>query len=333
MRASRLLSILLLLQSRGRMTAQQLADEFETSVRTIYRDIDDLSASGVPVYAERGRDGGFQLLDGYRTRLTGLTPAEAEALFLTGLPGPAAELGLGDAMAAAQLKLLAALPSERREGAERVASRFHLDPIGWYQTTEQSAFLPTLAEAVWNTRRIRVRYESWAAVVERQLDPLGLALKAGVWYLVARVGGRPRTYRVSNIQALDLGDESFTRPKGFNLAAYWSAWAKDFEARLYTGAAKLRLSPHGLKRLCALAPVVAQTAKRTASAPDKRGWVRVEVPTESVDHAAGQLLNLGADAEVLAPPELRRHMAKLTRELAALYAPAAKPRRGARRRS
>ncbi len=171
MRASRLLSILLLLQSRGRMTAQQLADEFEISVRTVYRDIDNLSASGVPVYADRGRDGGFQLLDGYRTRLTGLTPAEADALFLTGLPGPAAELGLGDAMAAAQLKLLAALPSERREGAERVASRFHLDPIGWYQTIEQTAFLPTLAEAVWNTRRIGVRYESWTAVVERQLDP------------------------------------------------------------------------------------------------------------------------------------------------------------------
>src|SRR5687768_4265913 len=127
MRASRLLSILLLLQTRGRMSAQALADEFEVSVRTIYRDIDDLSAAGVPVYAERGRAGGFQLLDGYRTRLTGMTQQEVEALMLSGLPGPAAELGLGQAMAAAQLKLIAALPNERREEAGRIAARFHLD--------------------------------------------------------------------------------------------------------------------------------------------------------------------------------------------------------------
>src|SRR3954468_8478197 len=144
MRASRLLSILLLLQTRGRMTAQALADEFETSVRTIYRDIDQLSAAGVPVYADRGRAGGFQLMEGYRTQLTGLSSAEAETLFLAGLPGPAAQLGLGDAMAQAQLKLLAALPAEGRQGAARVASRFHLDPIGWFRSAEHADVLPSL---------------------------------------------------------------------------------------------------------------------------------------------------------------------------------------------
>src|SRR5579862_4010287 len=173
MQASRLLSILLLLQTRGRMTAQALADEFEVSVRTIYRDVDQLSAAGVPVYADRGRLGGFQLLDGYRTKLTGLTPAEAEALFLSGLPGPAADLGLGEAMAQAQLKLLAALPG--REGAGRIVARFHLDPVGWFRGPERTDHLPALAEAVWNSRTIRIRYESWKDVVDRDLEPLGLA--------------------------------------------------------------------------------------------------------------------------------------------------------------
>src|SRR5262245_3071093 len=169
MRASRLLSIQLLLQSRGRMTARQLADAFETSVRTIYRDIDELSAAGVPVYADRGRDGGYQLLDGYRTRLTGMTAQESEALFLSGLPGPAAELGLGEALAAAQLKVLAALPHERRETAGRISARFHLDPTGWYQQPERTETLPALASAVWSEQRIRISYESWKAVVERDL--------------------------------------------------------------------------------------------------------------------------------------------------------------------
>src|ERR1700758_149981 len=153
MRASRLLSILMLLQTRGRMTARALADEFEVSVRTIYRDIDHLSAADVPVYADRGPNGGFELLDGYRTRLTGLSAAEASTLFLAGLPGPAAELGLAELMATAQLKLAAALPV----GAERIAARFHLDPAGWFSAPPVGEFLPLVARAVWSERRLRIR--------------------------------------------------------------------------------------------------------------------------------------------------------------------------------
>ena len=318
MRASRLLSILLLLQTRGRMTAQALADEFETSVRTIYRDIDHLSAAGVPVYADRGRCGGFQLLEGYRTRLTGLSPAEAETLFLSGLPGPAADLGLGDAMAAAQLKLLAALPAEGRSGAARIGSRFHLDPIGWYRNTEHTEVLPTLAEAVWTARRIRIRYDSWAGVVDRDLEPLGLALKAGVWYAVAQSGGKPRTYRVSNIQALELLPETFERPAGFDLPGYWQAWVREFEERLYQAEATLRLSPAGLKMICNVSPV-AERAARGATEFDQAGWARITIPIESVEHAASDFLKLGAEAEVLAPPELRVRMGEIAEKLTEIY--------------
>jgi predicted DNA-binding transcriptional regulator YafY len=319
MRASRLLSILLLLQSRGRMTAQALADEFEISVRTLYRDIDQLSAAGVPVYAERGRAGGFQLLDGYRTRLTGLTPTEAEALFLAGLPGPAADLGLGDAMAIAQLKLLAALPGDHGAGAGRVAARFHLDPVGWFRDAEKADILPTLADAVWNARRINIRYESWTGVADRDLEPLGLILKAGVWYLVARSGGKARTYRVAAIQTLEVSAETFTRPESFDLAAYWNAWTRDFQSRLHRGEATLRLSPAGLRRLSALAPAAGEMAARTAGERDAGGWARVQIPIESVDHAAGEVLKLGSEAEVLAPLELRQRMAEIAARLGAIY--------------
>jgi predicted DNA-binding transcriptional regulator YafY len=318
MRASRLLSILLLLQTRGRMTAQALADEFETSVRTIYRDIDHLSAAGVPVYADRGRSGGFQLLEGYRTRLTGLSPAEAETLFLSGLPGAAADLGLGDAMAAAQLKLLAALPAEGRVGAARIGSRFHLDPIGWYRNAEHTEVLPTLAEAVWTARRIRIRYDAWSGVVDRDLEPLGLALKAGVWYAVAQSKGKPRTYRVSSIQALELLPETFERPAAFDLPAYWQAWVRDFETRLYQAEATLRLSPAGLKAICNVSPV-AERAARAATEFDQAGWARITIPIESVEHAASDFLKLGAEAEVLAPPELRVRMGVIARKLTEIY--------------
>jgi predicted DNA-binding transcriptional regulator YafY len=321
MRASRLLSILMLLQTRGRMSARALADEFEISVRTLYRDIDQLSAAGVPVYAERGRMGGFQLMDGYRTRLTGLTAAEAEAMFLSGLPGPAAELGLGEAMAGAQLKLLAALPA--RAGAGKVAARFHLDPVAWYRAPERTDILPALAQAVWDERRIHIRYESWTGVVDRRLDPLGLVLKAGVWYLVAAAGGRPRTYKVSAIHALELAEEGFERPAGFDLAAYWSGWAADFESRMHVGEARLRVSTAGLARLAALGPAIGE-ARVEAGAGD---WTLVRVPIESTLAAARQLISLGPDAEVLAPADLRATMAELVGQLAAVYVnPTADPR-------
>lgn len=321
MRASRLLSILLLLQTRGRMTAEALAAEFEVSVRTIYRDIDQLSAAGTPVYADRGRSGGFQLMDGYRTRLTGLTDAEAETLFLGGLAGPAAQMGFSGAVTTMQLKLLAALPPERQAAAERLAGRFHLDPLGWYQSPDEAERLPALAQAVWNARRIVVRYESWKGEVGRTLEPLGLILKGGLWYLAARPAGdgrrAPRTYRVSNILSLTSLEEAFERPAGFDLAGWWTETSRRFEAEIYAGEARLRVTAAGLKRLARLGTEQARIA--AGAEPGVDGWAEVVVPIESVEHAATDFLRLGAEAEVLAPSELRAAMAAAARRTAALY--------------
>src|SRR5499427_80365 len=190
MRASRLLSVLMLLQARGRMTAQAIAAELEVSTRTILRDLDHLSGAGVPVWADRGRNGGFQLREGWSTRLTGLTEPEAQALFLTGLPGPAADLGLGGAVASARLKVLAALPADWRSDAQRVSSRLHIDPLDWFRASARTEHLAEVSGAVWKTRRLSMRYESWSGVKDREVEPLGLVLKAGVWYMVARASAR-----------------------------------------------------------------------------------------------------------------------------------------------
>ncbi|MBF8187763.1 YafY family transcriptional regulator [Nonomuraea sp. K274] len=324
MRASRLVSILLLLQTRGRMTAQELADRLEVSVRTIYRDVESLHTAGIPLYGDAGPHGGYQLLDGYRTRLTGLTADEAESLFLAGLPGPAAELGLGAVVTAAQLKLMAALPVELRDRAGRIQERFHLDAPTWYRDQEPVTFLPAVADAVWNERRVQVRYRRWQAPqeVERRLDPYGLVLKAGRWYLVARAGEDVRTYRVSQILELHPLPETFARPEGFCLTAYWREYLAEFEARLRWGEATVRLSPRGLERLADLmTPGTVAAARQSAQPPDEEGWTRVTVPIESIEHALGEFLRLGVDAEVLDPAELRDRLAAAARVLAERYRP------------
>ncbi len=319
MRAGRLLSILMLLQSRGRVSARDMAEELEVSVRTIYRDVDQLSGSGVPITVERGSAGGFELLDGWRTRLTGFTPSEAQAVFMAGAPGPAAELGLGDAAASAQLKLLAAMPPEWQADARRVSSRFHLDPAGWYQSPSRETHLPEVARAVWGERRLDIRYESWKGIVERRIEPLGLVMKAGQWYVVANAAGEPRTYKLSNIQGLKIRAETFKRPRRFDLARHWAASIARFEAGLYRGAAVIRVTAAGLKRLRELSAALAQAADGSTAKPDKSGWARLTIPIESVDHAALELMRLGPECEAIEPKELRERIAGRAKKIAALY--------------
>jgi predicted DNA-binding transcriptional regulator YafY len=318
MRASRLLSILLMLQTRGRLTADALAATFEVSVRTVYRDIEQLSAAGVPVYADRGPGGGFQLLDGFRTKLTGLTENEAESLFLSGLPGPATQLGLADQLLSAQLKLSAALPEKSRAGAQKMAQRFHLDPVDWFKSVDQARLLPALADAVWNETVIEITYRRGTNTATRRLHPLGLVLKAGTWYVVAERGEERRTYRVSNIETLKPTGEHFARPKDFDLVRFWTDSSRAFEVGLYREQAVLRASPRALGRLERLGATVAEAARDSAGVPDAEGWVRITIPVESLDQAAIDLLLLGTEAEVLKPNELRRRVASAARAMARL---------------
>jgi predicted DNA-binding transcriptional regulator YafY len=302
------------------MSAPELAAELEVSVRTIYRDLEALSAAGVPVYSETGRHGGARLVDGYRTRLTGLTVDEADAVLLAGIPGPAAELGLGTVLAAAQLKVLAALPPELRSRATRVQERFHLDAPGWFHRAEETPHLATIAEALWGDRRVRVGYRrADGATVERTLDPLGLVLKAGTWYLVARPADDDagvRTYRASRILAAEVLDEPFDRPGDFDLVEHWAASADHFEQGLYRLAARVRIRPQHLGD-------VRWTLDPDAEppAPDDGGWVEVDIFNERLDYLAVDLLRFGADVEVLEPPELRERVATTARAMAELYDP------------
>lgn len=319
MRASRLLSILMTLQGRGRVSAPALAEALEVSVRTVYRDIDHLSAAGVPVWGDRGRHGGFQLRDGWRTELTGLTADEAQALFMAGMPGPAKDLGLAQAAASVQLKLVAALPADWQRDAERAAARFHLDPVDWFRGAAPPDHLKTVAAAVWSEQRLRMRYESWASVSEREVDPLGLVLKAGVWYLVARQRRELRTFKLSGIQHLERSTQRFARPRRFDLAAYWAETTTRFEASVYQGVATLRVSVAGLAGVRRFSAIVAQAAEGSAGRPDARGWRSVTIPIESVENAVREMLKLGTEVEVLEPVALRDGLRLAAQRLLALY--------------
>jgi predicted DNA-binding transcriptional regulator YafY len=323
MRAARLIHLMLLLQTRGAMTAGELAEALEVSERTVGRDVLALSEAGVPVYAERGRSGGYRLVGGYRTRLTGLGRDEAEALFLSGVPGALREMGLADAASAARLKVSAALRPELRDAPRTAAQRFHLDAPGWWQEPGTPALLPALAEAVWDDRRIGVRYRRGGRrtlVVERELEPYGLVLKAGTWYAVARCEGDFRVYRVDRFEAAGVSPDRFERDPDFDLAGFWARRAAEFARSILRDKVVVRLSPAG----AGLLPYVtdrtaAHEALAAAEVPDGVGRVTVTLPVEGLDVAYTQLLALGPEAEVLEPPELRERVAEAAVRTARLY--------------
>jgi predicted DNA-binding transcriptional regulator YafY len=313
MRASRLVSLLLLLQTRGDLTAAQLAAELEVSVRTVHRDVEALAESGVPIYAERGPRGGIRLVEGYRTRLTGLTEGEAEAVFLSGMPGPAAQLGLGTVVAAARLKVLAALPPELRSRASRLRQRFHLDAPGWFGNAEATPCLVDVATAVWEDRRLHIRYDRGDRAVERVLDPLGLVLKGGTWYAVGRVGEDVRTYRVSRILGAETTDERFERADDFDLAAWWAESTAAYERSAERIEVTLRVAPGGEDILLEILGEATLARSQEALATDPEGWRHIRVSLEWPSKARFRLLGLGTAAEVIEPAALREAVVREAR--------------------
>ncbi|WP_329458220.1 helix-turn-helix transcriptional regulator [Streptomyces sp. NBC_01497] len=329
MRAARLIKMVLLLQSRPLMTAAQLAKELDVSERTVTRDAQALSEAGVPVYADRGRSGGYRLVGGYRTGLTGLARSEAEALFLSGLPGALREMGLADAASAARLKVSAALMPSLRDAPDSVARRFHLDAPGWYREPRTPELLPVLAEAVWGDRLVSAVYRRRDEAEEpretrRELAPYGLVLKAGVWYVCA--GRRDadedlRVYRVDRFVSGDILEERFRRDPSFELGAFWEQQAAQFARSLLRYEVTVRLTTAGADALPRVTDrAAAEEALANAPAPDDEGRITARIAMEAEDVAFGQLLGLGPEAEVLAPAALRARFTEAARGLAGLYA-------------
>lgn len=330
MRADRLLSILMLLQSRGRMTAGELACELEVSERTIYRDLDALSAAGVPVYAERGPGGGCALLDSYRTTLTGLTQEEVRALFMLSIPAPLAELGVDQELKMALLKLSAALPATRRQDEERARQRIHLDSSGWFETRESVPHLQTLQRAVWEDRKLHLTYRlRFGAQAEWLVEPYGLVAKANVWHLVCAREGHLRVYRVSQVLEASISDESFERPDDFDLAAFWQGWCAEVEENrpYYPVIVRVAqdLAPwlpqyfgEPIREEVARAQSTPVQGVETGS-PDTAGWLTVTLLFESLHEARERLLGFGGAVEVVAPVALRLGVVDFARQIISRY--------------
>ena len=316
MRADRLLSILLLLQAHGRLSARALAERLEVSERTVHRDMESLSIAGVPVFAEPGRRGGWALMDSYRTDLTGLTEAELRSLVIASAPGVLADLGLGPAADRALIKLLAGLPEARRRAAETARGYLYVDPSGWRRPEEAAPFLPVLELALRTGRQVAIEYERAfdQSVVDRVATPLGLVAKGSVWYLAATVDGKARSYRASRLRAVTILDEPAVRPDDFDLAEFWTRSSAEFRAALPVHRVVVRVSPNALSR--------ARLGWRfatieTEGEPEADGWVRCTIRADTEDIAAESVLSLGAGVEILDPPEIAARARELAQGLLA----------------
>ncbi|POX52343.1 DNA-binding transcriptional regulator [Streptomyces sp. Ru71] len=319
MKSDRLLSILLLLQTRGRVPAHELAERLEVSVRTIYRDIEALSASGVPVYAERGRHGGIRLLAGFRTDVTGLTADESRALFILAAQGAHAALGLDAALGSALRKVMAALPEPHRPAAEVTSRRILVDATRWRGGPRQAVDLDVLQDAVFTDRRLRLRYRHSGDSEPRTytVDPYGLVSKAGVWYLVADRRGRPRLFRADRVRSATSLDAPVRRRPGVELADVWEVLRRQVEER-----------PGGLEvvvrvrrdRLGMFQRMMAATLVEPPDDDGRGDWVTARL-SYGVVAEARQLLAFSDRVEVLSPPEVRAELARAARSVTELYGP------------
>ncbi len=313
MRADRLLSILLQLQLHGRLTARELAKRLEVSERTIHRDMEALGVAGVPVVADRGARGGWSLMEGYRTNLTGLSESEVQALFVTQPSRLLADLRLEKASDAALIKLLTVLPSVYRRNAELARQRIHIDVSGWNHSRDPVPFLPVLQDAVWRERRLQIQYGDDDCAAERLVDPLGLVAKGSVWYLVAAIDSTIRSYRVSRVREAVILEEPFVRPENFDLADFWEKSSTEFRKRLPRYEAVIRAQAskvrwiHSLMRFGGVDQIT----------DEGDGRVRMALHFDAEEVARAVLLGFGDQIEILAPAALRDNVLQTARAIVA----------------
>ena len=315
MRADRILSILLLLQNNGKMTTKELAKKLEVSERTVVRDMEALSMAGVPVYAERGSQGGWRLADGYRTQLTGMRAEEIISLLTSSHSGYLADLGLGEHFDRAMQKLLASSPETIRKDTEQWWRKLYIDGAGWHEAKETYPYLMTVQDAVWQERKLRISYQRGDHAAVRVVRPLGLVAKRSVWYLVAmNEEGEYRTFRISRIAAAEMLDEPFERPADFQLNEYWERSMEDFKTRLprYVVSLKLREASFELLKKERFVTIL-------SCLPAKDGWIEAEVDMETSDYACRTVLSFGLSALVVAPEELRTKVAAEARAVDDIY--------------
>jgi predicted DNA-binding transcriptional regulator YafY len=319
MRADRLLSILILLQTQGQLTAQELAAELEVSERTIYRDMDALSTAGVPVYAERGPGGGCSLLDSYRTNLTGLTRDEVRALFMLSIPAPLAELGVERDLKAALLKLSAALPDVFRPEGARAQKRIHLDSSVWFQKEEHTPHIHTIQRALWEDRKLRLTYSlAFDAQVEHLVDPYGLVAKANIWHLVCSRDGFITVIRLPDVLDAQLSESKFSMPADFNLVEFWTAWCSKYESNRPQFPVQVRIKAELLKMLKFFRDPIL-SGDRDGTEIDADGWQTMTIHFETFEEARKQLLNFGGAVEIIKPQSLRRSVQDFAEQIVQVY--------------
>jgi predicted DNA-binding transcriptional regulator YafY len=317
MRADRLLSIIMLLQARGRMTTRRLAEELGVSRRTILRDIDALSLAGVPVYAEGGHGGGIALDENYRTTLTGLQDREVRALFVAQHAQVLDEVGLGEAAKSTLLKLLAVLPASQQPSVEHIRQRLLIDSAWWWRDTQPPPFWDQLQQAVYDDRCIQAVYERHdGETIERMLEPYSLIAKSSLWYLLAQHQGELHTYRVARFQRITLLDTHFQRRKDFDLATYWQTHLQEFKEAIAGYRFTLRLPPDRLSFVRRLIP----GRYHVLDTPDATGWLTVQFDLESPDLARMLVFGLGQPVEIVEPLELKEAVLRAARDLLASQA-------------
>jgi predicted DNA-binding transcriptional regulator YafY len=320
MRADRLITLVLLLQRHGKLSASELAEELEVSERTIHRDIDALSSAGIPVYGEPGRGGGFALLDSYQTNLTGLTETEVQTFFALSIPAQLSELGIWKDLSALQIKLSRAMPSYGREGEDEIHQRLLIDSVWWHQSEEPIPHLLTVEQGVWQDRSMHITYRPFFAErLRRRVNPYGLVAKAGVWYLVCVQSKRNRVHRVDELLDVELADEKFERDPDFSLAAFWEDWCSRQEKVHASVAVTARFSPQLVPDLPKYfgRPILENIDHDGQIKSD--GSIVLTTSFRSLVDARTRMLSFGNAVEVLEPLALRLSVADFARQIAGMY--------------